>query len=149
MNIFEAIRKDHEKQRTLLDILVKTEGDSLGRREIFDRLKRELETHAAAEERHFYVPLIDADLTQEKSRHGVAEHHEIDEMIAHLDQTDFTSPGWLPGAKKLKDLVEHHLDEEEHEIFQLAGKVLSEDRKRVLGMEYQQTLTEMKEEYRQ
>lgn len=129
MTIFEALRADHDTQRTLLDLLVKTHGDSEGRAELFDRLKAELDAHAAAEERFFYVPLMKRDLTQEKARHSVAEHHEIDELIEKLEETDPSSPAWLHTAKKLREMVIHHLDEEEHEVFQMAGKALTETEK--------------------
>ena len=141
MNIFEAIREDHAKQRTLADLLVKTHGDSNGRVELFDRLKAELEQHEQAEEWYFYVPLIDKELTQEKARHGIAEHHEMDELIEELENTDRSSPGWLTSAKKLREMVHHHLDEEEHEIFQLAGKVLTEEEKVSLAEEYRQAMS--------
>lgn len=147
MNIFRAIRADHEKQRTLLSILTKTHGDSKGREEIYARLKRELETHESAEERFFYAPLIQDDLTQEKARHSVAEHHEIDELIETLDATDFSSSAWLVHAKKLQELVEHHLEEEEHEVFQMAGKALSDARKVSLANQYQAEMTRLREEH--
>lgn len=140
MNIFEALREDHDKQRTLLDILVKTEGDSDSREELFERLKTQLTEHAAAEERHFYIPLIEKDLTQEKARHSIAEHHEIDELIARLEETERSSPAWLRIAKELKHKVTHHLDEEEHEVFQLAGKVLTDEEKTSLAKDYQQEM---------
>lgn len=136
MNIFEALREDHQKQRTLIDILVKTHGDSEGRREIFERLKEALEIHANAEERHFYVPLLEHDLTQEKARHSVAEHHELDELIEKLEETDMSSPGWLSTAKNLGERLIHHLDEEEQEVFQMAGKALSETQKITLAKSY-------------
>ncbi len=135
--IFEALRADHDKQRTLLDLLVKTKGDSEGRDELFSRVKRELDEHAACEEQTFYASLIADDLTQEKSRHSVAEHKEIDDILAELEQTAFDSSAWLPKAKHLKERVEHHLDEEEHEVFQLGGKVLSESDKTRLASEYE------------
>ncbi len=140
MNIFDAIRKDHEKQRTLVKLLAKTHGDSDGREELYSKLKAELEKHAVAEERHFYVPLMEKDLTQEKARHGVAEHHELDELIAELDKTDRSSSGWLTTAKKLEEKLIHHLDEEEQEIFQLAGKVLDEGEKKSFASEYIQEM---------
>ena len=140
MNIFEAIREDHEKQRTLAELLAKTSGDSEGRRELFEKLKSELQIHADAEERHFYVPLLQKDLTQEKARHSIAEHHEIDELIEKLEETDFSDPGWLVTAKKLHDEVVHHLDEEEHEVFQLAGKVLTDEQKESLAVDYRKSM---------
>lgn len=144
MNIFEALREDHDKQRALVDALIETQGDSAERDTLFTALKTELKAHAAAEERFFYNPLMKDDFTQEKSRHSVAEHHEIDESIEKLEETDYSSPGWLMAAKNLHHLVHHHLKEEEHEVFQMAGKVLSDAQKTALATEYHQTMTEQK-----
>ena len=143
MNIFEALRQDHEKQRLLLKILVETHGDTAARREYFDELKDELERHAAAEERHFYVPLMDDDNAVELSRHGIAEHHEIDELVEKLDGTEFSSPAWLRFLKQLKEQVEHHLDDEEQEFFQIAGRILNEKQKKALGEAYRNEMSEL------
>lgn len=135
-DIFAALREDHDIQRRLVDLLVKTEGDSEGREELFQRLKQNMTHHANAEERHFYVPLMEHDLTQEKARHSVAEHHELDELIEKLEDTDFSSPGWLRIARQLEHDLIHHLDEEEHEVFQMGGKVLTEQEKSSLADDY-------------
>ena len=140
MTIFEALRESHDKQRQLLELLVETEGNSEGRDELFKRLKEELENHAGAEERALYVPMMEYDMTQEKARHSVAEHHEIDELIETLESTDYSSPGWLANAKKLQHLVTHHLEEEEQEVFQLAGRVFDDATKANLAEEYHQDM---------
>lgn len=136
MTIFESLRADHETQRTLADLLTKTHGDSDGRNELFARLKRELEAHAGAEERFFYVPLMEHDLTQENARHSVAEHKELDDLVEQLEGYDMSGPQWIQTAEKLAHLLTHHLDEEEQEVFQLAGKALSDDEKSSLADEY-------------
>lgn len=140
MNLFEELRKDHQKQRTLVDILSKTHGDSEGRDEFFKKLRHELEIHADAEERYLYVPMIEHDMTQEKARHSIAEHHEMDELIEDLEETDYSSPGWIATAKKLEEKLIHHLDEEEQEVFQMAGKVMTEAQKSSLAKEYREAM---------
>lgn len=140
MEIFEAIRKDHERQRLLMRILVETSGDSDSRRDFYQELKKELEHHAVSEERHFYKPLMDSDQTIDQSRHGIAEHHEIEELVEKLDETEMSSPVWLKTMKTLQERVEHHLDEEEHEFFQQAGKVLSAKQKDDLAKDYQEEM---------
>lgn len=136
MTLFEDLRESHDKQRRLLDLLVKTHGDSEGRDELFKRLRAELENHAAAEERALYIPMMEYDMTQEKARHSVAEHHEIDELLETLEATEYASPSWLASAKKLQHLVTHHLDEEEQEVFQLAGRALDDSTKADLARTY-------------
>lgn len=142
MNIFESIRKDHDTQRDLLNQLIETSGDTSTRDKIYNKLKKELVVHADAEERHFYKPLISNDMMQEKARHGIAEHHEIDELIEKLDETDYDSSAWLKYAKDLKEKVEHHLEDEEHSFFQLAGKVFSQSQKEDLAIKYRSHMTE-------
>ncbi len=140
MKIFEALRNDHDKQRALIKLLLGTHGDSDVRAEYYQQLKAELETHAVAEERHFYAPLMQLDNTVDLSRHGVAEHHQIDKFIAELDTLDMSSPQWLLTFKKLAHKVDHHLEEEEQEFFQQAGRALSDGEKEKLADHY---LTEM------
>jgi hypothetical protein len=136
MQIFEALRQDHDKQRALMKALVETEGHSSLREEFYSQLKTELKKHASAEERYFYSPLMQSDKTIQLSRHGIAEHHEIDELIAKLDDTDFSSPAWLQTMKSLQHTVLHHLDEEEKEFFQQAGRALSSKEKEALADDY-------------
>ena len=144
MTILEALRKDHDIQRELLDILVNTSGETQTRRNAFMRLKHELAIHEDGEERHFYKPLIDIDSTQEHARHGIAEHHEIDEIVEKLEETDMDSSAWLKYAKDLQHKVEHHLEDEEHTFFQLAGKVLSEKQKTSLGKDYESYIDDVR-----
>ncbi|WP_430411731.1 hemerythrin domain-containing protein [Kordia sp.] len=136
MKIFEAIRKDHDIQRKLFDELIETSGDSERRTQLFEALKHELKIHEDAEERHFYKPLISDDMMQEHARHGIAEHHEIDELVEKLEETEQDSSAWLKYAKDLQHKVLHHLEDEERTFFQLSGKVLSEKQKEELATKY-------------
>lgn len=129
MNIFEIIREDHDYQRKLLEHLLQTSGDSEKRKRLFYQLKTELEIHANIEEKHFYKHLINDDSTREMTRHGMAEHHEMDELLDEMTQTNFSSPKWIDLAKKLDEKVRHHLKDEEMEFFQQAGKKLTEKEK--------------------
>jgi hemerythrin-like domain-containing protein len=134
--IFEAIRDDHQTQRTLVDLVLQTHGDSDGRQELWDRLKREIEAHAAAEERYFYVPLMEHDLTQDAARHSVAEHKELDDYVEQLDGYDMSGSQWLQTARDLCERLTHHLDEEEREVYPIAGRVLPEGAKVSLATDY-------------
>jgi len=143
MKIFEALRQNHEKQRLLLKILAETSGNTAARREYYEALKTQLESHAIAEERHFYTHLLEKDATVDLTRHGIAEHHEIDELLGKLDETDMSSPAWLRHLKTLQEKVEHHLADEEQEFFQVAGNVLNDSQKTKLANAYRE---EMKKE---
>jgi hypothetical protein len=137
VNIFEALRESHERQRTYAKALIHTSGDSPERVEAYKQLKSELQAHATAEERHFYIPLMELDNGVDLSRHGIAEHHEMDEMMEELDDTEMSSPAWLVTAKKLSEKVHHHLEEEEQRFFQMAGKLLNDKQKESLAGQYE------------
>ncbi|WP_223521092.1 hemerythrin domain-containing protein [Pseudomonas sp. GL-B-19] len=137
MNIFEALRESHERQRSYADALIKTSGDTPERVEAYKQLKSELQAHETAEERHFYIPLMEFDNGVDLCRHAIAEHHEMDEMMEDLDETEMSSPSWLATAKKLADKVHHHLEEEEQKFFQMAGKLLNDKQKEALAGQYE------------
>ncbi|KAE9649096.1 hemerythrin domain-containing protein [Pseudomonas sp. PB106] len=137
MNIFEALRESHDRQRSYAKSLIETSGDTPERVEAYKKLKAELQAHETAEERHFYIPLMAFDNGVDLSRHAISEHHEMDEMMEELDETEMSSPAWLATAKKLSDKVHHHLKEEEQKFFQMAGKLLNEKQKVQLAAEYE------------
>ncbi|WP_130906299.1 MULTISPECIES: hemerythrin domain-containing protein [unclassified Pseudomonas] len=137
MNIFEALRESHERQRTYAKALIQTSGDTPERVEAYKQLKAELQAHETAEERHFYIPLMEFDNGVDLSRHAIAEHHEMDEMMEELDETEMSSPAWLATAKKLSEKVHHHLKEEEQKFFQMAGKLLDDKQKESLAGQYE------------
>lgn len=85
MTIFEALRISHDIQRELAQKLIANQGDSAERHALFSQLKQELAVHSVAEERHFYIPLMQQDAGVDLSRHAMAEHHQMDEMIEDLE----------------------------------------------------------------
>lgn len=136
MNIFEALRASHEIQRELSEKLIKISGNTEERRELFELLKNELFAHAVGEDRYFYIPLMMTDSGLNITRHALSEHHEIDELLEQLTETDMSNHGWLAIAKKLSEKVHHHLKEEEHGFFQQAGKILEDEQKESLAKQY-------------
>ena len=134
--IFEALRESHDLQRNLAEQLVQTSGDTPERRELFEKLKNELFAHAVAEDRYFYIPLMMTDSGLNITRHALAEHHELDEILEQLTEMEFSHRGWLTLAKKLSETVHHHLQEEEHGFFQQAGKILEDKQKQMLAKKY-------------
>lgn len=133
MDIYKRLIDDHGKQRGMAAGLADTEGDSAERRRLFDAFKKELEAHAAAEEQTFYSELMADPDGQQKARHSVAEHKRAADLVKELEDTEMSSSAWLQAFKKLKHEVEHHLDEEENEIFPHARTIIAEARAVELG----------------
>jgi hemerythrin superfamily protein len=134
--IYQTLKTDHDKHRELLKKLAATKGDSEERRELWQTFYYEVSAHAAAEELSFYSRLIAESDGQPEGRHSVAEHHELEEMIMGLHEMDFSSPGWLARLKSMKDRYEHHIEEEEEEIFAKAKEVIGGDSKGTISAEF-------------
>ncbi len=147
MNIYEALRESHDEQRKLCKELLASEPNASLRKQMFKSLKVELEAHAAAEERFLYCPIMMEDAGLTVSRHALAEHHEMEELMEELTTNDPTVQGWLTRAKALCEMVNHHLDEEEKAFFQVSGKLLSETQKTSLAKQYLSDYDRLKIKY--
>lgn len=125
--IYEKIKADHENHRRLLDQLATTEGDSAERRKLWHEFYYDVKSHAAAEEETFYSKLMENPKGQDDARHSVAEHKELDDIMEELNDMPLDSSGWLTRFKTLKHDYEHHMEEEEKDIFEQARKVFSKE----------------------
>jgi type I site-specific restriction endonuclease len=143
-NIFQALMVSHAAQRELTARLLATKQASEERQHVFEELKAELAAHETAEERCFYVPLMQHDESMDLSRHAIAEHHEMDEMVEHLDELDPHAAEWQECCQKLCEKVEHHLQEEEQKFFPQAGEVLDEEQKMALAKDYEAEFTSLR-----
>lgn len=126
--IFERIRKDHDRHRQLLDTIADTSGHSETRQKAWKDFYYDVKSHAAAEEETLYAKLMEKPMGQDDARHSVSEHKEMDDIMEELDGMDMSSSGWLTRFKTLKHDYEHHMDEEEKDIFSKAKEVLTEDK---------------------
>ncbi len=124
--IFDVLIEDHQHHRELLDRINETVGKSEERVALFKEFALEAKAHAAAEEQALYSNLMARPDTTDEARHAVAEHHELEERINELAELDMATGGWLTKFRGLKEDYEHHLDEEEEDIFPIAEKELSD-----------------------
>ena len=110
----------------MLETISDTSGDSDARKEAWHKFYYEVKSHAAAEEETFYSKLISKTWGQDAARHSVHEHQQLDDLMEELNEMDMSSSGWLTKFKTLKHDYEHHMDEEEEEVFARAKEVIDE-----------------------
>jgi hypothetical protein len=127
LDIFGRLIMDHELHRDLLDALGETQGESQDRAELFERLTREIKSHAAAEEQALYSTMMRKPQTTDETRHSVAEHQEIQELLNDLAATPMSSGAWMTKFRALRDRYLHHIDEEESENFHDYARDLTEE----------------------
>jgi nicotinic acid phosphoribosyltransferase len=141
MTIFDDLRASHEVQRALAGTMTHARTSADKRRAAFLALANELDAHATAEERHFYVPLLLDDAGLSVSRHALADHHKAEKLVKQLRGVDPDSDQFGELAKELGTEVRDHLREEEHGTFQLAGKLLTKTRQKELARDYRAEYT--------
>jgi type I site-specific restriction endonuclease len=144
MNIFQALLVSHREQRELSARLLASKPATEERQHVFEELKAELAAHETAEERCFYIPLMQHDQSVDLSRHAIAEHHVMDEMVEHLDKVDPHAAEWQECCQKLCEKIEHHLNEEEQKFFPQAGEVLDDEQKLQLAKDYEAEFTTLR-----
>lgn len=138
-NIYDTLKKDHDTHRDLLKRIAETSGDSPTRRDLWKEYFFDVSAHAAAEEEAFYAPLMEKQDGQPEARHSVAEHKELDDIMQELQgDIEMDSSGWLTRFKTLKHDYEHHIDEEENDIFPAARKVLGDDTDGAMAEKFRQ-----------
>jgi tetraacyldisaccharide-1-P 4'-kinase len=89
--------------------------------------------------------MLDYNNTQDKARHSIAEHKEIDDYIEKLEATPMDTNAWLITAKDLIHKVNHHLDEEEKEIFVSAGIEFNDMQKIYQALKYKNGIEDLRE----
>jgi Hemerythrin HHE cation binding domain len=131
---FELLKKDHKKVSDLLKQLDKTEeSDASNREELFSQLKNELETHTQIEETIFYPALEDHEETKDITLEAYEEHNVVKTLLQELEETSKDDETWSAKFSVLKENVEHHVEEEEGEMFSKVKKALNKDEIESLG----------------
>jgi hemerythrin-like domain-containing protein len=134
MNAFQLLKEDHQKVSGIFQQLEPTtERAEKTRTELFAQLKQELDIHAQIEESIFYPALKQAAETREIVLEGYEEHAVVKTLLSELEGMDVTSEQWTAKFKVLMENVEHHVEEEEGEMFQKARQVLEEEEINQLG----------------
>lgn len=126
-DIFDALKADHDKHRDLLARIDEASGDPESFRALFSEFAIEAKAHAAAEEQSLYATMMGKPSLTEESRHSVAEHKEIEDLVNALADASMESDDWLSKFRFLKKRYLHHIEEEEEEVFPAAEKRLTDE----------------------
>lgn len=121
--LFVILKKEHKEVDAMLTELA---GDDVAMRQrVYPRLKSNLLAHAKSEEKTFYPELQKAG-EKEDARHAKHEHKEIEAALMKVDGLDYDDDGWVEAVEELTACVQHHVEEEESEVFDAARESLDE-----------------------
>ena len=134
MNALTLLKADHTKMRKLLEELsTTTERGVKTRSELFATIKGELTIHETIEEEIFYPALLEKAKTHEITLEGYEEHHVVDLVMGELEDLDVADESWGAKAKVMQENVEHHMEEEEGEMFTKTRQVFDDAELEELG----------------
>ena len=135
MDIYAYIKRDHLRVADLMQQLLDIRLAAFHRR-LFDQIKTELLVHTEAEERTFYRAIDAAgrdQATEEEMAHAIHDHGDIRALLQELTDMSENNEMWMVKFGELKHAVEHHVQDEESNVWKKARMVLTPDQERTLA----------------
>jgi hemerythrin-like domain-containing protein len=134
MNAISLLEEDHRKMKKLLaELESTTERGVKTREELFGKVKEELTVHETIEEEILYPALKEHPKTKEIALEAYEEHHVVDMVMAEIEGVPYEDETWGAKFKVMKENIEHHIEEEENEMFEQARQVFDPDELEALG----------------
>ena len=134
MDAIAMLKADHDKVKGLLNELESTtERGVKTREELFATIKGELTVHEIIEEEIFYPELKAHPKARDIVLEGYEEHHVVDLLMGELEALDVSDEAWGAKAVVMKENIEHHIEEEEGEMFTKARQVFDRTELEELG----------------
>jgi iron-sulfur cluster repair protein YtfE (RIC family) len=125
LNALDLITDDHRRLKEMFKRAIAAE-EVAARAELLDEIRAELVAHERMEEEIFYPALRAAsDTANDIVLEGYEEHHVIDVILDEMFTVPEGTEQWSAKLKVLHENLEHHIDEEEGEMFARARQSLS------------------------
>ncbi len=146
MDVLAHIKEEHNKFKELMSGIESAEGDK--KKELFREFYAELNGHHEAEE-HVVFPLVREKVDGEDDEvvlEMIEEHSLGSYQFSVLEKTPVENETWDAKFSVLKEVLDHHMKEEEDEFIPLAKKVVSEEKLKNILEEFESVLKEYKKE---
>jgi len=134
MNALELLKEDHQRVQELFDRVKETENERQ-HKQLYKKIKLELETHTYIEEKALYPILKKHEEFRETVLEALEEHLQVKTLLRAIDRLSEGNERFDAKLKVLIDDVEHHVEEEEGELFPKVEAQFSEEDLEEMGME--------------
>jgi len=139
MNALDLLKKDHQEAARLMDqIETAADGGQNSGVELFNQLKNALTLHTRIEEQVFYPALENHQETRDLVKEAYTEHDEVKNLLSEISGLSPSSKEFMNKLTELRDNVEHHVEEEENEMFPKVKQVLSQNQIDEIGRRMQE-----------
>jgi hemerythrin-like domain-containing protein len=138
MDAIQLLKQDHDRVKKMLsDLESTTERAEKTRTEGFAALKQELQVHETIEEEIFYPALKEHPKTEDLALEAYEEHHVVDMVMTEMEGVEPSDETWMAKFSVMKENLEHHIEEEEGEMFKQAKQVFDSEELEALGARMQ------------
>jgi hemerythrin superfamily protein len=140
MNALNLLKTDHASVRTLFGSFERTGKTDLEKRnDLLAQIRREIQIHLKAEEEIFYPALkaLNGEGRQLVSQ-ALNDHKDINDLLTQISRLKLTAKNFDDRFEALIESVDHHVEEEEGEIFRFAEENCSEQELEDLGRQIQE-----------
>ncbi len=139
-SIFDVLKKDHEKVKGLFKLLMrkKQSPDS-----VWPEIQKELQVHMEGEEKLFYPFLQGKAETHEITLESIEEHNVAKKELGEMMKLSTSDEWFNPKLKVLHELVDHHIQEEESQLFKKAKKVMDKQQAEQMAQQFEQQKQQM------
>ena len=138
MNAIELLKKDHKEASALMEQIEVADKGDRSAKELFNELKQALTLHTQMEEQLLYPALKSFDETKDWVPEAIDEHQEVDEILTEMSALSPREDAFMDKLTELRDAVEHHVEEEETNIFPKAQKAMGQSRLDEMGRQMEQ-----------
>lgn len=129
--IYDVLSKEH---KLVLDMFEEAMGN--GSKEALFRIKAEIDPHMAGEEKLYYPLLEEKEESRDIARKAYIEHNEARSLMYELEGMGENSENWTVRLNELKDVIVHHIQDEENRVFEKSRSILSQQQAEELAQKY-------------
>jgi len=129
--LFDMLKGDHKEVTGLLTQTIENKDSSQ-----FPQIRKMLEVHMEGEEKYFYPKIMEED--KETALESYEEHHVGKLVLNELNKTGKDDEAWIPKVEVLKDVLDHHIEEEESKIFTEAQQILSNEQEEEIAQQIEE-----------
>jgi hemerythrin superfamily protein len=126
MNALEVLKQDHQKVKALFQEATHA-ADISKRRDLFDKIDTELEMHAHIEEAIFYPAIEDHEGLKDMVAEALEEHEQAKTLLGELEELGADNHEFGSKLQQLMETVEHHIEEEEGEMFPKIREIFEDE----------------------
>ena len=147
MDAIALLKADHANAKKLMtELEATTERGVKTREQMWTKLLKELTIHENIEEEVFYPALAKHPKARDIVLEALEEHHLVDDIVEQLKGTPFDDEHWGAKFKVTKENVEHHIEEEETEMFKITRQVFTKEELEELGASMEASKAEQMKE---